>query len=60
MHPAEARLARWLLRMMGSGVPFAFAAANPIDRHIYDIPHATCGIVATPRRQVHRKERKSI
>jgi len=25
----------------------AFAAANPIDRHIYDIPHATYGIVTT-------------
>ncbi|GLQ05974.1 indolepyruvate ferredoxin oxidoreductase family protein [Sneathiella chinensis] len=26
---------------------FAFAEANPIDRHIYDIPHATYGIVTT-------------
>ena len=26
---------------------FAFAAANPIDRHIYDIPSATYGIVTT-------------
>jgi indolepyruvate ferredoxin oxidoreductase len=25
----------------------AFAAANPIDRHIYDIPHASYGIVTT-------------
>jgi indolepyruvate ferredoxin oxidoreductase len=26
---------------------FAFAEANPIDRHIYDIPDATFGIVST-------------
>ncbi|MFH0300383.1 indolepyruvate ferredoxin oxidoreductase family protein [Bradyrhizobium sp. 31Argb] len=26
---------------------YAFAKANPIDRHIYDIPHATYGIVTT-------------
>jgi indolepyruvate ferredoxin oxidoreductase len=26
---------------------YAFAKANPIDRHIYDIPHASYGIVTT-------------